>query len=343
MRITTALAVVLAFACSLDARQRNNRPPPAEPTTRTMQIPQGARFTIFCEAITGIDHVERSIRLRDQLIASSGLKDWYVIHQDDDQRTLLFHGFYKAFDPAELDKALLDDARRAQADKQRIESITNSEGRRLFGRSLFQPLDSPDPDAPAEWNLSNAVGYWSVQIAAYTGGPERKTLAVESVRAAREAGIEAYYYHGEAVSSVCIGVWPRESVQTSTEFGAPIVQRGNEMVIVTNSPTTPIDIPIGNAQVHRPEARVVDPSLRATIDRYPEHSTNGFVDTRTMIDQRTGQRVQRPQPPLLVRIPRPQMGGGRAGLTPDAPGPQTPASTPSSPGLRDRLRNLGDD
>ncbi len=342
MRITTALALVLACATTLDARQRNSRAP-AEPPARVLQIPEGSRFTIFCEAITGIDHVERSIRLRDQLIAGSGLKDWYVIHQDDEERTLLFHGFYKSFDLSESDKTLLADARRAQADKQRIEQIANTEGTRLFPRSLFQPLDSPDPDAPAEWNLSNAVGYWSVQIAAYTGGPERKTLAVESVRAAREAGIEAYYYHGETVSSVCIGVWPRESVQTSSELGAPVVQQGNELVVVTNSPTAPIDIPTGNAQVFRPEARVVDPSLRATIDRYPEHSTNGFVDTRIMIDQRTGQRVQRPQPPLLVRIPRPQLGGGRTGVTPDSPAPQAPAANTSNPGLRDRLKSIGDD
>jgi hypothetical protein len=340
MRLTTALVIVLASVCPLDAKPRADGPA-APSDVRAMQIPTGARFTIFCDALGGLDHVERSIRLRDQLIAGSGLKDWYVIHQDDDQRSLLFHGFYRAFDLTETDKSLLEDARRAQADRQRIDQLTNAQGERLFARNLFQPLDSPDPDAPPEWSLSNAVGYWSVQIAAYTGGPERKTLAVESVRAAREAGVEAYYFHGPAVSSVCVGVWPRESVQTSQEPNETIVQRGDEMVVVTNSPSAPINVPTGRAQVHRPDARVVDPTLRAVIDQYPQHATNGFADSRTFVDSRTGQRVLRPQPPLLVRIPRPQLGGRAAVPALDA---DPPADAPASTGgLRDRLRTLGDE
>ena len=38
------------------------------------------------------------------------------------------------------------------------------------------PLEKPDPDAPPEWNLANAPGYWSVQIAAFTK-PGRKQAA----------------------------------------------------------------------------------------------------------------------------------------------------------------------
>ena len=67
--------------------------------------------------------------------------------------------------------------------------------------SLIVPIDSPDPVAPPEWNLANAKGYWSLQIAAYKDSPKRKEAAVEAVREARKNGVEAYYYHGETTSS----------------------------------------------------------------------------------------------------------------------------------------------
>ena len=76
----------------------------------------------------------------------------------------------------------------------------------------FVPLASPDPESPPEWNLFNkdiqkaprdpSRAYWSLQIMAFRANSLRKAAAVQAVAALRKQGIEAYYFHGEEISSV---------------------------------------------------------------------------------------------------------------------------------------------
>ena len=63
-----------------------------------------------------------------------------------------------------------------------IQSMADQSGNPLFPHSFFVEVTTPDPQAPAEWNLANANGYWSLQIAAYKDSPKRKQYAVEAVR-----------------------------------------------------------------------------------------------------------------------------------------------------------------
>src|SRR4051812_20362527 len=53
----------------------------------TYSIPKDAQVTIFCARIQGTAHVERATRMRDDLIKSTGMKDWYVIIENE--QTLL--------------------------------------------------------------------------------------------------------------------------------------------------------------------------------------------------------------------------------------------------------------
>src|SRR5205085_9341649 len=127
----------------------------------------------------------------------------------EETQSVLYYGYYRAYN----DTNDLNESRRAQDDRAKLDKLQDAQGERPFASSIFVELTSPDPEAPAEWNLANAKGYWSLQIAAYKDSPDRKKAAVDSVRAAREKGIEAYYFHGPTTSSVCIGCWPREAVK----------------------------------------------------------------------------------------------------------------------------------
>ena len=278
-------------------------------TTPTSSIPDGARFTITCKIFAGGDHVVRATQLRDALMRSSGMNGWYVVHEDETDRSVIRYGYYKEINPSNAqDSSAKRDAERASSDMKRIGQIQDETGRQMFS-PLPEPLDLPDPESPPEWNLVNCPKEWSLQIAAYTGGPERKKAAVDSVRDARAMGIEAYYFHGANVSSVCIGSWNADAVEVIGAEGKP--QRdlvGDTLIIST--------IPLGNdapqstytkngniTTIVQTTVRIKDESLKAIAQEYPDHSTNGAQDLMQVRDKATGKMVMRSKPSLLVKIP----------------------------------------
>src|SRR5690606_7665692 len=56
-------------------------------------VPADAQWTIFVHAVRGATHVNESRRLKDRLMQSSGLNQWYIIHGSTD--STLYHGYYK--------------------------------------------------------------------------------------------------------------------------------------------------------------------------------------------------------------------------------------------------------
>jgi hypothetical protein len=265
--------------------------------------PKGAQFTIFCGRVQGDAHVERASKIKGDLISSTGLRDFYVLHEDG--QSLLYYGYYRTFnDPKDAKEAA-----RAQADLKRIKAL-ESDGNRLFAGALFVDMEAPDPQAPPEWNLVNARGAWSLQIAAYKDSPLRKEAAVEAVREARKQGIEAYYYHGETVSSVCVGAWPEGAIRyvspTNDVHKSVIV---NQPVIADPSQATPMSADQqrerarkANAEVVQGKVEVVDATLLATMKQYPSHAVNGMQTVKSI----NGQTI--PDPSLLIRIPAPAEG-----------------------------------
>lgn len=179
--------------------------------------PPDAQWTIFCDSVTGVGHIENAGILKSRLIALTGMHDWYVIHSD--KQSDIYYGYYRELsDPAEK--------KRAEADRLKIANMTDRFGNHLVRGGLLQPINAPDPVAPREWNLLNTPknAYWSIEIATFSGNPKRKEAAVQMVRDLRSQGeTQAYYYHGPTVSSVCIGAWPREAV---AEQGTGIDNKG---------------------------------------------------------------------------------------------------------------------
>jgi hypothetical protein len=279
-------------------------PGPAPSDNGFPTIPPGAVYTLWCMTINTPTNVPDSDRLKQELIQKTSSNDWYVIHGDG--QSTLYYGFYKTFD----DKNNPDEVARAQADRRMIAGLRDDSGDTPFGKCAFVSLASPDPDAPPDWDLRNAPGYWSLQIAAYRGSPDRKKFAVDAVRQARAMGIQAYYYHGPAVSCVFIGTWPREAVHEDNPDGAK-QQDPNSTLVVPSQPLPPgastdnLHMPDGRPiEVAAPKAEVVDPNLIATMRQYPENAVNGQVTMHRVMTP-TGEK-EIPDPSFLVVIPHDQ-------------------------------------
>lgn len=279
--------------------------------------PKDAQWTLYCQSFTGPDHVERSRAVKAAMIRNSGMPEWYIVHGDT--QSTLYYGYYRSVsDPADAAETA-----RARADHQKVEAIKAPTGDRLFARSLFVQLAAPDPDAPPEWDLARVARkyqfedpnrpFWSIQIAAFKDHPDRKKAAVEMVRDARKMGEEAYYYHGESISSVCLGAFPRDVVEYDVDKQAQPQSSGqtinaDQPILVEDGALPPIDGPIRDREGRTVRAfttrlKIIDPRVLAKMRQYPEHYVNGFTTV-----YKGGDGKQTVQPSFLVQIPHPGDG-----------------------------------
>lgn len=280
--------------------------------------PAGAQYTVYCTSIPGEGHVMQATRLRDQLARSTGMRDWYVVHGQGE--STLYYGYYHSIDRAEDPK----ETARARADREKISALADASGARPFQNALLVGLAAPDPDAPAQWDLRNAPpgSAWSLQVAAYEGHPDRKKYAVDAVKAFRDNGVPAFFYHGETVSSVCVGAWPAQAVRGDLEpaYNDPNSNRSMEQIMSQSAGADLIVVAPGLPPINKegftktgkriravsPHLEAVDPTLLATMKSYPHHYLNGVVEGMKTAQGVTG------KPSFLVRVPRPDtmLGGG---------------------------------
>jgi hypothetical protein len=276
--------------------------------------PKDARYTLFCDVIRGPDHVIRAAQIKAQLIQTTHSRAWHLIHTDD--QSSLFFGYYRTFDDKQHDPG---EFARAQGDHRWISEMKNSQGDLMFRSSMFLPLNNPDPEAPPQWNLAATprTAFWSLQIGAYRGSPERKQYAVDAVRGLRAQGIEAYYFHGEEISSVCVGTWPIEAIKKQESDSARTFG-SSEIPLVVNTPLPDNFNPKvkdreGNElHVQAPKLEILDPTLLKAIHDYPEHAVNGEVLVR---QAKNGMKL--PSPSFLVQVPHPE---GSTPTNPDGDG-----------------------
>jgi hypothetical protein len=300
-------------------------------------IPDGAQYTIVCRVFSGEDHVQASRLAQQQLHDETKLKKWYVVHSND--HSTLYYGYYRCINPRDEHDGV--EGKRAIDDLNSIRTVADSQGNRLFPESLLVDITAPDPEANPAWDITKTRGTWSIDIADYSV-PERKKAAVDSVREMRAHGIEAYYYHGETASSVCIGCWPGASVIEITP--EKLNNDPDHPIVVTQQP-----LPAGfQKQLENqgmkgvaPHVDIVDPTLTAAMLKYPDHATDGT--TRTITDSITG-KEKVVEKAFLFKIPHPDPLDT---MTPDsananAPyGTPVPAAQPQEPGVG-RLRSYGE-
>ncbi|MCC6424543.1 MAG: hypothetical protein IT447_13800 [Phycisphaerales bacterium] len=346
--ISIILLIVGAMAgCASQPTAQSASPVSNDQTaTATLNIPANAQWTLFCQRVTGADHVIRANQIKSILLKSTKLPDWYVLHGEQD--STLYYGFYRTIDDPQ-DSA---ETTRAQRDRQAIAALKDQVGEHPFAQAVFVPLQTPDPAGPPEWNLANTPpsAIWTLQIAAYKDSPDRKQAAVDSVREARKEGIPAYYYHGASVSSVCIGTWPAEAVRRT--MPTPPDANPNDPVLVLDHamPGLPTEIEDKEGNTVRtlaPKIEVLDPTLLEVMKKYPYHYLNGAQMMRKIQDPATGTQREVYDPSFIVQIPHtghtPLIPPSQAATnppaqqTPSQPAPPTPPVQPT-PG---KLRSIG--
>ena len=248
-------------------------------------VPQkGAQYTIYAGRVEGQMHVQQADKIKKDLRATTGMKDWYVVHQAS--QSLVFYGYYK-----NVTDAKDPDAIRARADRTKIDNfVDKTTKQRPFAAAVFQSLDSPDPAAPAEWNIINTKGVYTLQIAVYKGSPERKQAAVDAVREARKLGHEAYFFHGDNASLVCIGSFPLESVRINDVKTNNNGDQMQPLMVVppTNDPALQKQYEEmarkNGVQLIRPQFEVVDPKLKEAVKAFPYNTVNGEMMQKTTPD-----------------------------------------------------------
>ncbi len=297
------IVMLLIATIAFGARKQSasNQPDPNAP-------PKDAQWTLYCQAIAGPAHVEQANATKAALLKATPLKDWYVIHQET--QSVIYHGFYRAIHEGDRDKK---DFERAQRDRRQIAAMTDRQGNRIFDQCFFVELDAPDPAAPPEWNLLNAPGYYTLEIGVYKDSPHRKEAAVDAVREARSRGIDAYYYHGETGSSVCIGSWPKSAVRGRADDEKGIVPESNDpdesMLVLPQSLPDQQNLDIRDrtgqrVSAYAPDYTPVDPSLIAMMEKYQTHAVNGETIVSTVEDPVTHEKKKIDDPSLVVKIPR---------------------------------------
>jgi hypothetical protein len=316
---------------------------PVEPKSSEppITIPADARWTLYCASMNGPDRVGRMNQLKAYLKANTSLRDWYTVDQDG--TTTLFHGFYTAIEKSE------NASIKAHRDRNAIAEWKDQSGARPFAMCFFTPITPPDPVAPAEWNLTNAPprAYWSVQIAAFKDNPQRKQAAVEAVRELREKKIEAYYYHSDTISHVCVGSWPANAVKEQDVDKGEAVNPDDAVLVSSD----PLPAKYGRAKLRTDDGQrlvsysqrieIIDPSLLATMREYPYHSVNYKVFKRE-VKGADGKMHEVIDPSFLVVIKRedPSMlnGGGVADFLKSSPPPMN-ANRPTGGA---KLRGIND-
>ncbi|MFI5379609.1 MAG: hypothetical protein ACHRHE_09955 [Tepidisphaerales bacterium] len=287
--IQSLLLLALAVPALAADKPEANRAPAGVPN-----IPEGARWTICCETFTDAGHMEQAKRFKEQLAQQTKMSDFYVVHSPD--HSTLYYGYYREIDP----KADAKEAARAAADRTTVANfIDAASGQRLFRMVMVVAMDQADPIAPPEWNLKNAKGFWSLQVAAFRDNPRRKEAAVEAARDLRKQGYEAFFFHGAAVSSVCIGAFPYTSVivndgPKNVSPDAPVLVAPPDMDLMQ----TPSDRPM---VVRQRQINVTDPELLKLWKQFPTHATN-YEEGRRIV-KRDGTKVDKVERSFLVVIP----------------------------------------
>lgn len=276
----------------------SDTPKPAE----TPKFPKNAQWTIRCRSIAGPGHIERSMKLKESVAAGTKLKNWHLLHQEDE--SLLLYGFYGPID----DKKNRKESERVKKDIAMLGTIVDSRGQRQFANGVLWPLTAPDPEAPPEWNLVNAPPgtFYTLEIGVYMNSPQRKQYAVEAVKEARSRGITAFYYHGDTRSSVCVGAWPETAIRTTgSDIGGELEPQDPDKPIIVLPPgrESPGNVRAPDGNIVTPvtsKMQILDPTLRQAKQQFPSHEING--EATGSKNKKTGKVV--PDESVVMVIPR---------------------------------------
>lgn len=203
----------------------------------------------------------------------------YVI-QEEDAGHVYYGRYERAWDAWSGERKFTPDPTN---DLDLIQSLSYDQVNRPFAGAALDPYPS-EPIGNPEWDLAAAQGYWSLQVAAFYNTKNmqrRKYAAAEYCKVLRDQGVEAYYYHGKTVSSVCVGVFPKEALETVTQ----------RTVGLDGRPTT--------ASLNQ----IKDPRLAELKERFPHNLENGHRMYEIRVNPTSGEKTRTPRPSVIVKLP----------------------------------------
>ncbi|HAU36400.1 MAG TPA: hypothetical protein DCX07_01615 [Phycisphaerales bacterium] len=219
-------------------------------------------YTILLYMSARIGHIDEVKSMKLAVEKNTGWKDLTVVHQEGS--SALYRGSYRTIEDA-------------QADLRATKEFVSAEGVRPFLGAILMPTPGKEV-GPREWNLENAEGVYTVMVAVFYDMPERnyvgrKRFAADYCKQLRQAGYDAYFFHGPARSAVTIGTFPAEAVGETRE----------------GEQTVPV---------------IRDERVRTILRDFPRLAVNGAGERVRTLDPRTGKYEYVDQTTYVIRIPR---------------------------------------
>ncbi len=221
--------------------------------------PKEGEWTILLSTIRGAGHVRLGTEGKDEVQQETGWNDLLVVHEAGVSK--LYRGSYRSPEDAREDL---------------------KESKQYFPQAIL--IKTPGSDiGPAEWDLENARGAYTVCVAIFYNEPDqdwylRKQAAVEYCEQLRGEGREAYYFHGPSKSSVTIGSFGEQAVREVSQWNENRTQR-----LTTTE--------------------VVEPRIHRIMKEFPYMAVNGRAEIVTVPDARTGTAKKVRTRTYVVRIP----------------------------------------
>ncbi len=244
-------------------------------------------WAIRCRAMQGPNRFQLAEDYAKALKKVDGIKPELVqLFHDADESTVYYGRYRRRYDAENGNDAFRPNHLR---DLSLIRRLSVNVADPMLGSRIVWPFRNATMDTlptgrgqHPEWHLSNAPGYWSLQVAVFyntEGMRQRKYAAEEYCKVLRESGEEAYYHHGAVNTSVCIGAFEEGAIQTFRE-----------------------EDPLTGAI--RVRLKIVDERMLALQRRFPYNLHNGHKFYETLRDPRTGKEYRDPHTSFAVEIPR---------------------------------------
>jgi hypothetical protein len=248
-------------------------------------------WAIRCRTLSGANRFQLARNYAEALKKVDGIKpDLVQVFHEADESTVYYGRYRRVYNAKSGAESFQPDH---LADLELIRHLSTNVPEPVLGSRVVWPFRNATMDTlpmgrgqHPEWHLSNAPGYYSLQVAVFyntEGMRRRKYAAEEYCKLLREQGEEAYYHHGPVNSSVCIGAFPKEAIQTS--------QRQDALTGII-----------------RVTSKIVDENMLALQKRFPHNLHNGSTFYEIIRDPKTGKEYRDPHTSFAVEIPRAEQG-----------------------------------
>jgi len=168
-----------------------------------------SRVTIAVDAFDGPNRAQRARQRAAALTRSTGMDDFFV--ESVGQRAYVYFGRYDLAEQEEARAALARLRQLRQAGRLEAELLT------------IVPLPGAAPPAVRDMDLRNATpgAIYTLQVGVFDPGHEGDYRRAAEQRAAelREAGHDAYFYHGPNRSMVTLGAFARGAIRQPDQPG----------------------------------------------------------------------------------------------------------------------------